>query len=85
MRTVAILPIFAILAACAGRERVVLVPTPVPCVQGDIPDEPRRVREGLTGDSGVDIGIIAGSAIELRAWGRSLRGMLEACRSSAAG
>lgn len=70
-----------ILGACAGRTpEPVLVPTPVPCVTGDLPDEPPHVQDQLTGDSGRDIGIIAGSAIELRAWGRALLGIAEACR-----
>jgi hypothetical protein len=74
------------LTACSGRTpapQPILVPTPVHCVTGDIPDEPPRISESLTGDSGVDIGLIAGSAIELRAWGQALRGMVEACRGPA--
>jgi hypothetical protein len=80
------LPLFAVLltaSVCGTRQTPapILVPTPVHCVTGDIPDEPPRVTGDLTGDSGVDIGIIAGSAISLRAWGQALRGMLEACRA----
>lgn len=52
-----------------------------PCVTGSIPAEPEKVQGKLTGDSGKDIGTIAASAIELRAWGRGLAGMLEACRT----
>lgn len=68
-----------LLSACATT-RDVKIPVATACVKGDLPDEPPRISDQLTGDSGRDIGIIAGSAIELRAWGRSLRGMLEACR-----
>jgi hypothetical protein len=84
MKPVMLLPMAVLLTAsvCGTRERPepVLIPTTVYCVTGDIPDEPPRVQDELTGDSGVDIGIIAGSAISLRAWGRALKGMLEACR-----
>jgi hypothetical protein len=69
-----------LLAGCATAKPPVLIPVPTPCVKGDLPDEPEMVRGRLTGDSGRDIGIIAGSAIELRAWGRALRGLLDACR-----
>jgi hypothetical protein len=72
----------ASLAACAAGPRVIERPTPVPCVTGDVPDEPRHVQGDLTGDSGRDIGIIAASALELRAWGRSLLGIVEACRAN---
>ena len=61
----------------------ILVPTPVYCVTGSLPAEPPRVQHELTGDSGLDIGKIAGSAIALRAWGQALRGMLDACRAPA--
>lgn len=80
-----ILPMGALLTAsvCGARERPlpIMIPVPTPCVTGDIPDEPPRVQPELTGDSGLDIGIISGSAIQLRAWGQALRGMLEACRA----
>lgn len=75
----------ALAGGCATRPPPppILVPVPVPCVTGDLPDEPRRIQSELSGDSGVDIGIIAGSAIELRAWGQALRLMLNACRAAA--
>lgn len=86
MRKLILLPMAVLLTAsvCGTRERPqpIMVPVVSPCVTGDIPDEPPRIRGELTGDSGVDIGLIAGSAIALRAWGVALRGMLEACRSS---
>lgn len=85
MKPIILLPMAVLLTAsvCGTREspQPILVPTPVHCVTGDIPDEPERVAGQLTGDSGVDIGIIAGSAIQLRAWGQALRGMLEGCRA----
>lgn len=82
MRKYALTGILGALAACSHAQppQPVLIPTPVSCVTGDIPDEPPRISDQLTGDSGVDIGLIAGSAIQLRAWGQALRGMLEACR-----
>lgn len=73
---------FGLLGACATHPAPapVLIPVATPCVRGsDIPAEPAHVQDQLTGDSGHDIGVIAGSAIELRAWGLSMRGMLVAC------
>lgn len=70
-----------LLAACAHREPPTLIPVPVSCVTGDLPAEPPKVSGELTGDAGRDAGIIAGSALQLRAWGRTLYQMLEACRS----
>jgi hypothetical protein len=64
-----------------GGNRPAPTPVPVPCVTGDVPDEPPMIRDTLTGDSGRDIGLIAASALELRAWGRALLGIVEACRS----
>lgn len=72
----------ALTSACASHPAPppVLIPVATPCVRGsDIPAEPAHVQDQLTGDSGHDIGVIAGSAIELRAWGLSMRGMLIAC------
>lgn len=68
------------LTACAGQPRVIERPTPIACVTGDVPDEPPLVGPSLSGDSGTDIGIIAASAIEVRAWGRALLGIVNACR-----
>lgn len=80
----ALLPLVLLAAACAAAPRQppapVLVPVPTPCVAGDLPDEPAKVSAQLSGDSGTDLGIIAGSAIELRAWGRALLGIVNACR-----
>jgi len=69
----------ALLAGCATTPpQPVLVPVPQPC-RPAIPEEPERVRDQLTGDAGTDSGILAASYIELRAWGVSLRELLEAC------
>jgi hypothetical protein len=83
MKKLAFFAVCALLSACAGREHPepILVPVPTPCVTGDLPDEPAMVSGELTGDSGRDIGIIAGSAIELRAWGRALYGIANSCRA----
>jgi len=68
-----------LLAGCATTPpQPVLVPVPQPC-RPAIPPEPERVRDQLTGDAGTDLGLVAASAIELRAWGVSLRELLEAC------
>lgn len=70
------------LAACAQHPPITtLVPVPTSCVHGDLPDEPPLVGPELTGDSGHDIGVIAGSALALRAWGVAERGMLVACQA----
>lgn len=76
--------ILALTASCAGIQRPepLLVPVPTNCVTGQLPAEPERVQGQLTGDSGVDIAIIAGSAISLRAWGVALRGLLVACQGT---
>jgi hypothetical protein len=85
MKILMALPLFAALGGCFGdKGPVVSVPVARPCVEGEIPAEPSAVNGNLTGDSGRDIGIIAASEKEARAWGRSLHGMLEACRGWAA-
>lgn len=74
--------LLAMLPACASHPipPPQLIPVATPCVRGsDIPAEPGHVQDQLTGDSGHDIGVIAGSAIELRSWGLAMRGMLVAC------
>lgn len=75
------------LAGCFGAGEH-LAPPPIPvatnCVTGQIPQEPRHVQNELTGDSGLDLGIVGGSAIELRAWGQALYGMLVACQPTPA-
>jgi hypothetical protein len=38
------------------------------------------VKDKLTGDASKDVGVLAGSAIRLRAWGEGLQSILEGCR-----
>lgn len=85
-RLLLVLPAALALSACLGRGAPPprLIPVPTHCIDGDLPAEPRHVESELTGDSGVDIGIIAGSAIELRAWGQALWGMANSCRATPA-
>lgn len=55
----------------------------VPCIAKDqvLPAEPERVGPKLTGQAQEDFRTVAGSAAELRAWGRGLNGILEGCRA----
>lgn len=57
--------------------------TTVYCLDKDqtLPSEPERVGEKLTGDAQQDFRIVAGSAVELRAYGTGLRTILESCRA----
>lgn len=84
-RMIALASLAAVLSGCGvrilPRPAPVLVPVTTPCVTGELPAEPAKVSGQLTGDSGLDLGIIAGSAIELRAWGVALRNILNACRA----
>ena len=70
------LVLLAALSGCAHTKYVT-----VPCLsEGQrIPEEPERVGSKLTGQAQEDFKIVAGSAVELRAWGRGLRGILEGC------
>jgi hypothetical protein len=54
----------------------------VPCISRDqqLPAEPERVKDKLTGQADKDLTIVAGSAIRLRAWGEGLQTILEGCR-----
>lgn len=54
----------------------------VPCIGKDqqLPAEPPKVADKLTGKADEDIKIIAGSNVRLRAYGQGLRGILEGCR-----
>ena len=54
----------------------------VPCVSKDqqLPAEPEKVSDKLTGEADKDVRVLAGSAIRLRAWGRGLSEILEGCR-----
>jgi hypothetical protein len=67
-----------ILSGCAHRYTV------VPCLTTEQLEEqrkaePPKVSDQLTGMADQDIKPIAGSAIELRAWGRGMLGILEGC------
>jgi hypothetical protein len=55
----------------------------IPCIAKDqvLPAEPERVGPKLTGQAQEDFRTVAGSAVELRAWGRGLNGILEGCRA----
>lgn len=77
------------LAGCAHASqpaievRTVEVPTPVACVKAsEIPAEPQRVADKLTGRADHDVSIVAESALELRRWGGKLRAMLVGCASA---
>jgi hypothetical protein len=81
-------PLFCIallsLSACSHTGGVqikrVEVPTPVPCLKTeDIPPEPPLIAHLLNGQAAHDAAILAGSALELRIWGRSMQASLEAC------
>jgi hypothetical protein len=41
-----------------------------------VPAEPPQIGDHLTGDAVHDLGIVAPSALELRAWGRSLYALI---------
>jgi hypothetical protein len=45
-----------------------------------LPAEPPKVHDQLTGHADKDAGILAGSTIRLRAWGQALNHILEGCR-----
>lgn len=70
------------LTACSTDQqgvhvRTVNVPTPVPCVDAaQVPAEPPQVGDQLNGDARHDLGIVAPSALDLRAWGRELKALI---------
>ena len=70
------------LSACATDQqgvavRIVEVPVPHACVDpAQVPTEPPQVGSQLTGDAVHDLGIVAPSALELRAYGRALRALI---------
>jgi hypothetical protein len=66
-----------LLAGCATPRYVTIY-----CVGKDQqpPKEPERIGGKLTGRAQDDLKIVAGSAIELRAWGQGLNQILEGCR-----
>lgn len=55
-----------------------------PCIAHDqqLPAEPPKVGDQLTGQAQRDFQIVAGSAARLRAWGSSLNDILESCREA---
>jgi hypothetical protein len=71
------------LTACATDQagvRVVQqpVPVPVPCVSAaQVPVEPEQVGDRFNGDAKHDLGILAPNALELRAYARTLRALIE--------
>ena len=79
------LPALLLLGACSHQQpgvrvQTVHVPTPVPCMAADeIPPEPEQVGDKLTGEAATDLGIVAGSALKLRSWGRTLHTAMVAC------
>jgi hypothetical protein len=68
------------LTGCATTQPVRY--TPVYCLSSgtQLPAEPPKVHDQLTGQADKDAGILAGSAIRLRAWGEALNHILEGCR-----
>lgn len=54
----------------------------IPCLGKDqqLPAEPPKIGDKLTGKADEDIKLIAGSNVRLRAWGQGLRTILEGCR-----
>ena len=74
------------LTACASNEPIavqikeVQVPVPVACVKADqIPPEPGKVGDQLTGNPVTDAMILAESALELRKWGGELKALVNGC------
>ena len=71
-----------LLTACATDRQGVRVvqqpvPVPVPCVDpAQVPAEPPQVSDRFNGDAKHDLGILAPNALELRAWGRTLRALI---------
>lgn len=54
----------------------------VPCVSKNqqLPAEPPKIHNQLTGEADKDLRIVAGSNLRLRAWGEGLQSILEGCR-----
>ena len=65
------------LAGCQTTRTVI-----APCVSKDqqLPAEPPKVSDKLTGKADEDVRVLAGSALRLRAWGSALRDVVEGCR-----
>lgn len=83
--SLAALLVLLLLMGCASPQqavevRLVPVPTPVECLPvEEIPAEPPRVADSLTGDAAADLPVVAASALQLRAWGQEMHGALVAC------
>lgn len=81
--------LFALLAACTHNEPAVRVerietPVPVPCVPAERvaeleAAEPPRIADQLTGNAAVDLPIVAGSALDLRAYATDLLAVVRGC------
>lgn len=67
------------IAGCAHKPRFITVPCIAP--EQQIPAEPPRVADKLTGKADEDVRVIAGSALRLRVWGSALRDIVEGCRA----
>lgn len=73
------------LAACTEpgievRTVEVLVEKPVPCInKKDVPPEPPKVGDTLTGDAQVDLNIVSVSALSLRKTLNELYAIVEGC------
>jgi hypothetical protein len=75
-----ILPFFVVGCASTGP-KIVRVPVPTSCAPETLPAEPPKVAGNLTGNAERDIGIIAASALRLRAWGKELEAILKGCKA----
>lgn len=61
----------------------VLKPVPVACVDPEsVPSEPGKVGDRLNGNAAHDADLLAGSAIDLRQWGRELMALIRPCTTS---
>jgi hypothetical protein len=84
MRAPIVLALFA-LSACqtttpAIEVREVEVPVPVRCVDPEqVPAEPPRVGDQLTGRAVEDLLIVSESALLLRKWGQEMAALLRGC------
>jgi hypothetical protein len=60
--------------------REIRIPVAVACVPADqIPAEPARIGDQLTGDAMTDVAVLAASALDLRRWGRTEHSALVGC------
>ena len=77
IRAIAALALLASLSACQTTR------IPVPCIAKDqqIPEEPRRVNDDLSGKADEDIRVVTGSLLRWQAYGRGLREVVEVCRA----